>query len=62
MCKSECDCIYLHLFEVTHGLDGQFASEGGGGVSRLQLDDRFGSLVQAGDVSLKLVQLLSFLL
>lgn len=36
----------LHLFEVTHCLDWEFAFDGCGGVARLQLNDALGSLAE----------------
>lgn len=48
-------CSYLLLLEVTDCLYGQFAFNGGGGVTWFQLDDGLSSLVQAGHQGLKFI-------
>ena len=53
---------YLHLFEVTHSLDGQFALYWGSRVTWFQLDDGLGSPLQAFQVSFELSQLLFLIL
>lgn len=50
------------MLEITDGLNGQFALDGGGGVTWLQLDDGLGSFVQACDHGLEFIELLSLLL
>lgn len=56
------ECSHLLLLEITDGLDGQFAFDGGGGVTWFQLDDGLGSLVQAGHQGFVFIQLLPLLL
>lgn len=51
----EIEFTNLHLFEVTHCLNGQFAFDGGRGIARFKLDDALGSLVQASHISLQLI-------
>lgn len=53
---------HLHLFEVAHGLDGQFALYCCGGITWFQLDDGLGPSLQAVQVSFKLGQLLLLIL
>lgn len=48
---------YLHLFEVTHGLNGQFALDWSGWIAWLELNDGLCPLVQAGDLVLELIEL-----
>lgn len=50
------------MLEVTDSLNGQFAFDGGGGVTWFQLDNGLGSLVQAGHHGLELIQLFLLLL
>lgn len=53
---------YLHLFEVTHRLDGQFSLDRSRWVPRLQLDNGVGFSLQAFQVSFELCQLLFLIL
>ena len=53
---------YLHLLEVTHSLNGEFALDGNGWVSWLQLNNGLCPLAQAGDLALQLIELLFLLL
>lgn len=53
---------HLLLFEVTNSLNGLFAFDRRGGVTRFQLDDGLGSLVQPGHNGLEFIQLFSLLL
>lgn len=45
----------LLLLEVTDGLNGHFAFDGGGGVTGLQLNDGSASLVQGCNQSLEFI-------
>lgn len=53
---------HLLLLEVTNSLNGLFAFDRRGGVTRFQLDDGLGSLVQARHKGLEFIQLFSLLL
>lgn len=53
---------YLHLFEVTDGLDGLFTLYWGGRVTWFELDDGLSSPLQAFQVSFELSQLLFLVL
>lgn len=54
--------VYLHLFEVTNSLDGQFALYWRGRVTWFQLNDGLSPSLQAFQVSFEFIQLLFLIL